>query len=186
MGDGYILIIAGYSPKNPDQGLLFVAINRNNFFTSRTFIAPGKGGSIRIEKAVGMRLVLKTAGQDILYFDIPGLKFVDSLEEVVPTATEPIHGTVPADTTTPGWTSNPAYPGPESTQTVAAAVIRKAILYATYLAYIPEVSTPALYPTGIFNDLDIYDTSRKLFINATNEYGGYLNGYRLFSSLAVF
>ena len=84
----------------------------------------------------------------------------------------------PTLTPSPSLTANPAYPGPESTQTVAAAVTRKAILYATYLASTPEVSTPALYPTGIFNDPNIYDTGRKLFIDATNEYGGYLNGKR--------
>jgi len=84
----------------------------------------------------------------------------------------------PTLTPSPSLTANPAYPGPESTQTVAAAVTRKASLYATYLASSPEVSTQALYPTGIFNDPNIYDTGRKLFIDATNEYGGYLNGKR--------
>jgi hypothetical protein len=90
MGDGYILIIAGYSPANPDEGILFVDIDRKNIVTSRTFKAPGDSGSIRIVKAVGMRLVLETDKKDALYFDVPGLQFVNSLEEVVATATEPI------------------------------------------------------------------------------------------------
>jgi hypothetical protein len=88
MGDGYILVIAGYSPANPDEGILLVDIDRKNIVTSRTFKAPGNSGSIRIVKAVGMRLVLETHKKDTLYFDVPGLKFVNSLEEVAPTATE--------------------------------------------------------------------------------------------------
>jgi hypothetical protein len=101
MGDGYILIIAGYSPANPDNGILLVDINRKNIITSRTFTIPGIRGSIRIVKAVGMRLVLETNNKDTLYFDVPGLRFVSSLEEVVPTATELSPEITPVFTNTP-------------------------------------------------------------------------------------
>jgi hypothetical protein len=110
MGDGYVLVIAGYSPKYPEEGLLFVTIDRKNMFTTRTFIAPGNGGSIRIEKAVGMRIVLTAKNKDTLYFDIPGLRFVNSLEEVVPTATELIPAATPVNTATP--LPLPPYPNP--------------------------------------------------------------------------
>lgn len=101
MGDGYILIVAGYSPTNPDEGILFVDIERKNVVTSRTFKAPGNSGSIRIVKAVGMRLVLETNKKGNLYFDVPGLKFVNSLDEVVPTATELVPVITPIFTETP-------------------------------------------------------------------------------------
>lgn len=110
MGDGYVLVIAGYSPKNPEEGLLFVTIDRKNMFTTRTFIAPGYSGSIRIEKAVGMRLVLTAKNKATLYFDIPGLRFVNSLKDVVPTATELIPRATPIITITPS--PQPPYPNP--------------------------------------------------------------------------
>lgn len=85
MGDGYILVFAGYSPANPNEGVLYVVIDRKNFRTSRTFIAPGNSGSIHIVTAVGMRLILEANNRETLYFDVPGLCFINSLEEEVPT-----------------------------------------------------------------------------------------------------
>jgi hypothetical protein len=99
LGDGYILIIAGYSPANHDEGILLVDIDRNHMITSRTFIVPE--GAIRIVRSMGMRLVLEAKNGDTLYFDVPGLMFVDSLEEVVPTSTWLIPEITPIFTKTP-------------------------------------------------------------------------------------
>jgi hypothetical protein len=84
-GDGYILVLAGYSPSNDDQGIVFVDIDRQMGVITRSFTVPDVHGSVHIVKAVGARLVLETKGNKTLYFDVPGLRFVDSLDEVVPT-----------------------------------------------------------------------------------------------------
>jgi hypothetical protein len=84
-GDGYILVLAGYSPSNDDQGIVFVDIDRQMGVITRSFTVPNVHGSVHIVKAVGARLVLETKGNKTLYFDVPGLRFVDSLDEVVPT-----------------------------------------------------------------------------------------------------
>ena len=86
-GDGYVLVIAGYSLSHDDQAIVFVDIDRQSGITTRTFTVPDARGFIRIVKAVGTRLVLETKDNKTLYFDVPGLCFVDSLDEVVPTAT---------------------------------------------------------------------------------------------------
>jgi hypothetical protein len=101
MGDGYILVFAGYSPANPEKGVLYVVIDRKNLHTSRTFVAPGNSGSIHIVKAISMRLVLEANNRETLYFDIPGLSFTNSLEEIVPTATELVPIITPIFTETP-------------------------------------------------------------------------------------
>jgi len=99
--NGYVLVFAGYSPVKPDQGVIYVEIISNHTLTSRSFKASGNSGAIRIVKAVGMRLVLETSKKDTLYFDVPGLRFVNSLEEVVPTATEMNPKITPIFTETP-------------------------------------------------------------------------------------
>lgn len=86
LGDGYMLIIAGCSPTDTSKGILHVSIHRKGYTTSRTFLVPGEKGSIRIIEAAGTRLVLEAANKETLYFDMPGLSFVDTLQEVVPTS----------------------------------------------------------------------------------------------------
>jgi len=106
LGDGYMLIIAGYSPKDTSKGILLVDIHRKGYHATRTFYAPEGKGTVRIKEAVGMRLVLEAANKEILYFDMPGLSFVDSLEEVVPTSAV----LMPDDKTIPSETPLSPYP----------------------------------------------------------------------------
>jgi hypothetical protein len=81
----YVLVFAGASAKDPHQGLLLVETDDRS--QSGIFYSPEKKGLLRIVKVAGFRLVLETPNKDIFYFDVPGRRFVDSMEEVVPTAT---------------------------------------------------------------------------------------------------
>jgi hypothetical protein len=49
--------------------------------------SPIQAGELTITGAVGERLVLTSEQGQTFYFDVPSLRFVDNLEEIVPTAT---------------------------------------------------------------------------------------------------
>lgn len=104
VGSEIITIWAGALAEDPEQGVLY--IQRHSM--SRKFISGGryltleKAGSIRIVDVQENRLILNTEDGHIFYFDVPGERFVASLEEQVPTIT-------PIPTGTPYIPYNP-YP----------------------------------------------------------------------------
>ena len=77
---------------------------------------PTKHGGVRVVAEQNNRLTLQAIDGTLFYFDIPARRFVDSLSEVVPSATPPPTYT-PYTFTTPGA---PVYPPPLSTKTSAA------------------------------------------------------------------
>ena len=86
-----ITIWAGYMRETPAQGVVWVQITANHGQWQHQGIvivkSPIQAGSLNIIGAVGERLILKSDQGQTFYFDVPGLRFVDTLEEEVPTAT---------------------------------------------------------------------------------------------------
>lgn len=87
IGDGYVTVFAGSRVDDPDQGMVIVTFEHGKNIQSRIIRTPSRIGTVRIVRVVGLRLVLEAANGDELYFDAPGERFVNSLNEIVPTAT---------------------------------------------------------------------------------------------------
>lgn len=88
MDGKYVFVFAGAWVDDPDQGFIKVQITpkRGNPVWSY-FPSPQKSGALRIIDAKGTRLVIQSANdKNILYFDIPALTYVRSLDETVPPA----------------------------------------------------------------------------------------------------
>jgi hypothetical protein len=87
--DSSITIWTGTMGASPTQGILWVQITpRYGPYQDRLVIpSPVQAGKLRISGAVGERLILNSEQGQAFYFDVPGLRFVDSLEEKVPAAT---------------------------------------------------------------------------------------------------
>lgn len=82
----YILVFAGVLATDPEQGLVLVIVD--NPFHMEQYLAPSKSGEIQIIDAVDFRLILRSLEtNEIYYFDVPAHRFVNSLKEIVPTAT---------------------------------------------------------------------------------------------------
>ena len=95
----YVTIWAGALTKTPDQGILLIwrtYANRDHSRDAR-YLTPEKAGSIRIAEVQANRLILNTEDGHVFYFDVPGERFVASLEEEVPTIT-PIPTALPTGT----------------------------------------------------------------------------------------
>jgi hypothetical protein len=103
-----VLVEAGTSQDSPDVGLLAVTHNRVDWVFYNT---PANTGAVRISAEQNKRLTLQSAQGATYYFDVPSLKFADSLSQFVPTATPVPAGYPIASTlTTPPKPS--AYPAP--------------------------------------------------------------------------
>jgi len=89
--DSNIDVWAGRMSATPSQGVVWIQITANHGQWQNQGIvivkSPIPAGDLNIIGAVGARLILKSDQGQTLYFDVPGLRFVDSLEEEVPTAT---------------------------------------------------------------------------------------------------
>jgi hypothetical protein len=102
----YILIFAGSLARDPDQGVILVESDSPG--GSGGYLTPGKNGAVRIVEVKGYRLVLETQTKVIFYFDVPARSFVNSLDEVVSTATpRPIHTTTPTQVLAPSASPYP-------------------------------------------------------------------------------
>ena len=103
---GNMSVYAGAYVDQMDQGTLEVVFVAPYLDSSRVlrYDTPGKHGSIHIVSADNNRLTLISTDNTTFFFDIPGLEFVPSLTEVVPTITPPptdtplVPSTVPAPT----------------------------------------------------------------------------------------
>jgi hypothetical protein len=112
-----VSIYAGAFMENPAQGVLHVYVWIPNQSFEGDFLTPIQAGSVRIISGENYRLTLLSTDGTTFYFDIPGLQYVDSLTEIVPTIT-PYLTETPSATWTPGPTQTPIQtctPGPTPT-----------------------------------------------------------------------
>jgi len=112
-----ISIYAGTHQANPAQGLLYVIYRIPMHQIEQDFPTPLQAGAVHIVSDENYRLTLLSTDGTTFYFDIPGLRYADSLTEVVPTIT-PYMTETPSATWTPGPTSTPwptCTPGPTPT-----------------------------------------------------------------------
>jgi len=104
-----VIVFAGAWVKDPDQGFLAVQTAPSkgkpvwNFIPSAT-----KAGALRIVEVKGSRLIIQQENnKHLLFFDVPTLSFINSLDEVVTTSPP----TQILNTVQPSLTTNP-YPIP--------------------------------------------------------------------------
>jgi len=110
-------IYAGAHQENPAQGLLHVFVFMPEYPLEQDFLTPLQAGSVHIVSAANYRLTLIATDGTTFYFDVPGLTYVDSLTEVVPTIT-PYMSETPGATWMPAPTQTPwptCTPGPTPT-----------------------------------------------------------------------
>lgn len=87
--DSFITVFTGQMSASPMQGILWVQITPHyGPYQDRLVVpSPVQAGKLTITGAVAERLILNSEQGQIFYFDIPSLRFVDSLEEKIPSAT---------------------------------------------------------------------------------------------------
>ena len=81
-----VIVFAGARVKDPSQG--FIAVRSRSLRSGQPaggyFPSPTKSGALRILDARGSGLVIQQANDTkLLYFDVPALTYVNSLDEVV-------------------------------------------------------------------------------------------------------
>jgi hypothetical protein len=82
----YVLVFAGSLANDPEQGVVIVLLESPR--QHRQYLTPTKSGVISIIGVEGLRLILCSSdNNETYYFDVPALRFVSSLDEIVPTAT---------------------------------------------------------------------------------------------------
>lgn len=89
--DAVIWVTGGRAFDSPSQGAVRViiaphypdSVQQNDVIIE----SPVASGELTITDAVGERLILTSEEGQTFYFDVPALRFVDSLEEIVPTVT---------------------------------------------------------------------------------------------------
>jgi hypothetical protein len=106
IGETWVMVVAGTLTKDPQQGVIRTTAYSGSRHYGGQFFTPSKDGTLRIVDAQGFRLVLMAENGNRYYFDVPGMRFVADLEEVVPAVN--LLPELAAPTTTP----NPAYPYP--------------------------------------------------------------------------
>ncbi len=90
----WVHVYAGRLGNDPAQGVVIVTVEGSA--DGGRFPAPLAGGALRIVAAQGARLTLQDEAGALLYFDVPALRYVASLDEPAATA-------VPQ----PAWTPTP-------------------------------------------------------------------------------
>jgi hypothetical protein len=97
--ENYVTVFAGALTSNRKQGVLIVEMESP--FRFRQYITPDQSGEIKISSAKGFRLVLVSSNNKTYYFDVPAQRFVNSLDEIVPTITPFTYQSIPTLTATP-------------------------------------------------------------------------------------
>jgi hypothetical protein len=103
LGDSWVRVVAGVFTKEPSQGVLIIDFYGGTTTFAKIVPMPAKDGTLKIVAADGYRLTLETEGGSTYYYDIPGLTFVDSLKEIVPTITPQPVKSSPIATITPPY-----------------------------------------------------------------------------------
>jgi hypothetical protein len=82
-----VSVWAGATVSDVTQGALYILYEYSDRFTDQLVLTTDKQGSLRIVAETNNRLTLKSPQGATYYFDVPGLAFVSSLSEPVPTIT---------------------------------------------------------------------------------------------------
>jgi hypothetical protein len=119
-----ITVFAGALLDEPDQGAVHLFLNLPTRGFDEQILTPTQHGGVRVVSEQNNRLTLVSTDGTTYYFDLPARRFVDSLTEVVPSATPPITSTpIPPPPTFRGPTPVPPtynpYPAPTGQSTVA-------------------------------------------------------------------
>lgn len=81
-----VAIWVGTAVDAPDEDVILVRWSLPKQTLQQRFALPGKHDSLKIVAEQNNRLTLTSADKATFYFDVPGLRVVDSLTESVPTA----------------------------------------------------------------------------------------------------
>lgn len=100
-------VFAGAWASALDQGILQVVWTFPLRGFNKQYATPGRHGSVRITGEHNNRLTLISTDGSTFYFDVPGLQFVPSLTEIVPTITPPPTYTPVVPNTPPAPTGYP-------------------------------------------------------------------------------
>lgn len=87
--DSVIWVTAGRALELPNQGAVRVTIANVNYNSDQIIESLLPAGELTITGAVGERLILTSELGLTLYFDVPALRFIDSLLEILPTVIPP-------------------------------------------------------------------------------------------------
>jgi len=87
--DSFITVWTGYVYESPAQGMVRVEIlpHYKRYQDAIIIKSPVQTGNLSIIGAVGERLIINSEQGSTLYFDVPGLRFVNTLKESIPAAT---------------------------------------------------------------------------------------------------
>ena len=99
VGDSYIRVFVGSLISDEEQGIVYVFPEPLGQWLE--FKTPQKTGAVTIADFKGARLELTTSKGGVLYFDVPGLKFVDNWNEIVPMVTQMFFSSDLTSTPTP-------------------------------------------------------------------------------------
>jgi hypothetical protein len=116
-----VSVHAGALLGDSSQGAIYILGGRG---VNGQILTPTKHGGVRVVSEQNNRLTLVSTDGTTYYFDVPAGRFVDSLTEVVPSATPPFTFT-PLPTPHVFWTSTPVpptynpYPAPTGQSTAA-------------------------------------------------------------------
>lgn len=109
-GREQITVYAGYDGVEQDQGTIYVS--RPGAYRLERFDTPTRAGAVTIIDAIGEVLILESENGSTFYFNIPGLRYVQTPEEVVPTVTpEPTRTPDPLILEVLGSDDAPNFPG---------------------------------------------------------------------------
>jgi hypothetical protein len=86
-----VTVFAGSLVGDPNQGALYLLFFYEPYANDvdEQILTPSKHGGVRVVSEQNNRLTLLSTDGTTYYFDVPSLRFVDSLDEVMPTATPP-------------------------------------------------------------------------------------------------
>lgn len=114
-----MIAYAGYAKSDPLQGIILLwegAFDPSNSVDT-VYFSPAKDGALQIVAEDNLRLTLKTANDQLLYFDIPSRQFVDSLTATPP----PTITKLPSPPPTELPTAYPSIATPETAPTASAS-----------------------------------------------------------------
>jgi hypothetical protein len=161
IGNRHLLVYAGGSRQNPQQGVVFVVLDYGA--DPEGYLAPEGSGMLTITGAEGERLILQGSNNSIYYFDVPGRKFALSLADHIPSVT-PRPTYPPPPSSTPNYTDD----APDSPW--------------DGLISLSPINTNLLYKIESGDDVDWFrfhlDTAANVYVTLTNLSGNYdLNVY---------
>lgn len=108
VNDEYITLGAGYMANDPEQGAIIYSRSGDHYVVVKT---SKKSGELKIKEVKGKKIVLVSKKGDTFFFDVPGRKFITTLDEVIATVTPSDQEKWKPQEPTP--TAVPAYPFPQ-------------------------------------------------------------------------